>query len=162
MPPTRRVKSHHVAPHTSNGLNPFRTGACPVASQVRTRDGPKRIQNIGGNIDQITSVEILPKCCQICLAQPQRLLPGLSKRAARRPRNWPRGAWETPKTFQNQTWSAAGLHFHALLEETLAQKAAGLILDRFGHRAVDNRHAPMCVSHHSCQCFIEVAASLPR
>ena len=84
------------------------------------------------------------------------------KRRPRASRSWPRAAQDGPRPLQNRARSAPGPHFHALLTETLVQEAAGPFFSRFLRRALDARHAPMCVLYHSCQCFVGFGASTPQ
>ena len=82
--------------------------------------------------------------------------PKAPRSAPRAPKSRPRGARKATKPLQNRPRSAPGPHFHALLVETLAEEAVGLIFSRFLRRALDGQHAPMCVSYHSCQCLVRV------
>jgi len=88
--------------------------------------------------------------------------PRAPKSAPRAPKSRSRGARETSKPRKNQPRSAPGPHFHALMAENLVQEAVGPIFVRFLRRALDGRHAPMCVLYHSCQCFVGVGASTPH
>ena len=87
--------------------------------------------------------------------------PRASESGPRAPKSRPRGARETSKPGKNQSRSAPGPHCHALSAENVIQEAVGLIFACFLRRALDGRQAPMCVSSHSCQCFVGVGASAP-
>ena len=86
---------------------------------------------------------------------------GQERPSPRAPKSRPRGARETSKPGKNQPRSAPGPHCRALLTENVVQEAVGPILACFLRRALDGRHAPMCVLYHSCQCFVGVGGSAP-
>ena len=98
---------------------------------------------------------------QRCAQDAPKRWPRAPKSAPRAPKSRPRGARGTSKPGKNQPRSAPGPHCHALLAENVVQEAVGPIFACFLRRALNGRHAPMCVSYHSCQCFVGVGASAP-
>ena len=88
--------------------------------------------------------------------------PRAPKRHPRAPKSRPRGIWEVPEPLQNRFWNAPGPNFRTLVAEIRVEGAAGPIFTCFVCRARGGHFAPMCVSYHSCQCFVRVGASTPR
>ena len=151
--------AHHVNPAAGCQSSSQKPGATPPNGAPNgARIQPKSMKNRArAHLGQQLAAKKGPRAPKMC----PRCAQEVAKSAPRAPKSRPRGARETSKPGRNPPRSAPGPHSHALLAENVVQEAVGPIFACFLRRALDGRHAPMCVSYHSCQCFVGVGASAP-